>query len=224
MPTLIELLEPEIEATIGRLRDKEFNPDPISGPKFSRIVSVAGSAYKRHGNILEKAIVEHLSAQPGFDVWTESQFQVPPNADLIATNILNDPSSIAGNELSYGPGGRTLQIDAMVYNNTERTLRAYEIKRGFGSHDSQKKKSMLRNALCVQLLLRSYAQTKGLSPASVGSHVIFYYGNLSVAPPIGIKGDELDAHFGVPCVDAIETVNTHFGDRFRATLYEMITQ
>jgi hypothetical protein len=46
-PTLVELLDPEIEATIQRLNHKTFNPDPIAGPKFSRIVSVTSSAYKR---------------------------------------------------------------------------------------------------------------------------------------------------------------------------------
>ncbi len=32
--------------------------------------------------------------------------------------------------LGYGPGERTLQIDAIVYNNDTGILRAYEIKRG----------------------------------------------------------------------------------------------
>ncbi len=83
---------------------------------------------------------------------------------------------------------------------------------------------MLRNALCLQLLLRSYGQSKRLDPTSVGSHIIFYYGKMSVRPPIGIKGDELDDHFGFPCRDDIETVNQYFGDRFKEALYEMIAQ
>ena len=36
--TLVELLDPEIEATIRRLNKKKFHPDPIAGDTFSRVV------------------------------------------------------------------------------------------------------------------------------------------------------------------------------------------
>ena len=222
MPTLLELLEPEIEATIQRLGEKKFTPDPIAGPKFSRIASVMSSATKRHGYILEAAIVERLKAQPELTVWTDAEFQVARNADLLVNGALSDPDSILGSELGYGPGERALQIDAIVYNNDTGSLRAYEIKRGFGPHNSGKRRQMLRDALCVQLLLRSYGQLKGLDPTSVGSHVIFYYGKMSVRSPIGIRGDELNVHFGFPCREDIETVNQYFGGRFREVLYDMI--
>ena len=222
MPTLVELLEPEIQATIQRLNDKVFNPDPIAGPKFSRIVSVMSSAYKRHGFIIERAILEQLKTRPELTVWTESKFQVPPNADLIASGALANPSSIIGNEVSYCAGPRALQIDAIVYHNETRSLRSYEVKRGFGAHDAGKRKQILRDALCMQLLLKSYGQSKGLEPSSVSSHVIFYYGKLSLPGPFAIKGSELDAHFGFPCRDAVEAVNQRFGERLRACLFSML--
>ena len=83
---------------------------------------------------------------------------------------------------------------------------------------------MLRDALCVQLLLKSYGRSRGLDPVSVSSHIIFYYDNCSVRPPIGIKGSELDEHFGFPVRDAVETVNERFGERFRACLISMLSQ
>ena len=96
----------------------------------------------------------------------------------------------------------------IVYHKEARTLRAYEVKRGFGNHDSQKKEIRFFGMRFVcRLLLKSYGQSRGLDPASVSSHVIFYYDKLSVRPPIGIKGSELDAHFGFPVRDAVETVN-----------------
>ena len=81
---------------------------------------------------------------------------------------------------------------------------------------------MLRDALCVRMLLKSYGRSRNLDPLSVSSHIIFYYDNCSVRPPIGIRGSELDAHFGFPVRDAVETVNAHFGERFRASLCSMI--
>ena len=207
-PTLLELLDPEIEATIQRLHDNEFKTDPIAGPKFSRIASVMGSASIRHGNIIERAILEQLlRTRPELTVWTDAEFQVSRNAEDIAADALKNPASINGNDLSYCEGRRTLQVDLIVYHNEARTLRAYEVKRGFGSHDRGKKAQMLRDALCVQMLLRSYGRFKDLDPLSVSSHIIFYYDNCSVRPPIGIKGSELDEHFGFPVRDAVETVN-----------------
>jgi hypothetical protein len=187
---------------------------------------MTSSAYKRHGNIIEKAILAQLTARPELTVWSDKKFQVQKAADLIVNLGSNSPSDISNineSDLDYGEGGRTLQIDAIVYHREARTLRAYEIKRGFGTHDSQKKKDMIHNALCVRRLLKSYGRSRGLDPTSVGSHIIFYYGLRSeVAPPIGIRGSELDAHFGFPVRDAVETVNARFGERFRACLWSML--
>ena len=155
-------------------------------------------------------------------VWTDAKFQVPQNADLIASGALKTPSLISGNEVSYCEGRRTLQVDVIVYHKEARTLRAYEIKRGFGNHASQKREKLIGNALCVQLLLKSYGKSRGLDPVSVGSHIIFYYDKLSVPPPIGIKGSELDEHFGFPVRDAVEIVNERFGESFRACLISML--
>ncbi len=99
MPTLLELLKPAIEATIQRLSEKQFKPDPIAGPTFSRVASVMSSATKRHGYILEKAIVERLKAQPNLTAWTDAEFQLPRNADLLVNDALSDPDSILGSEL-----------------------------------------------------------------------------------------------------------------------------
>jgi len=48
--------------------------------------------------------------------------------------------------------------------------------------------------------------------------MIFYYDKLSVPPPIGLKGTELDEHFGFPVRDAVEAVNDRFKDRLFAIL------
>src|SRR3954447_1647629 len=96
---VLDVLRPLIEATIRRLNSKKFLPDPIAGAHFSRIVSVMSSAYKRHGHIIERAILEQLQRNPDLVVWTDAQFQVPENADLIANGALRNPLSIIGNEV-----------------------------------------------------------------------------------------------------------------------------
>ena len=64
MRSILDLLKPEIEKTVTGLDSKLFDPDPIAGPHFSKITSVMSSAYKRHGYILERAILEALKLCP----------------------------------------------------------------------------------------------------------------------------------------------------------------
>ena len=112
--------------------------------------------------------------------------------------------------MKYEPGKRTLQVDALVYNRATGTLRAYEVKRGFGSHYFGKRRSILRDTLCLQVLLKSYGRARGLDVSEAGSHVIFYYGVRSIPAPLGITGVELDQHFGCPVREVVEEVNGVF--------------
>jgi hypothetical protein len=171
--SLLNLMGPVIEKTINGLNKKRFAPDPIAGRHFSRIVSVMSSAYKRHGYILETAILHQLRKCPRLEVWHDPLFEISANADLLANGSLKNPISIMGNQVNYGHGTRTLQLDAIVYDKQLKTLKAYEVKRGFGAHDAGKRRSILRDTLCVSVLLRSYGISKGLDVADAAAHVIF---------------------------------------------------
>src|SRR5262249_48225911 len=156
MSRMVKKLGPVIDRTIASLKQKEFHADPIAGRDASKITSIVSSAYKRHGNILEHAIRERLSECRRFIVWHEPHFHLPAEAEGYVTDKIGRPESIIGNDLVYEKKGRrTLQLDLVVYDKTKKTLRAYEVKRGFGHHDSGKKKQMLRDIMCVQVLLRS---------------------------------------------------------------------
>ena len=62
-----------------------------------------------------------------------------------------------GNKALYG---KPVTADAIVFDKNTGILRAYEIKRGFGVHDSGKRRSMLRDILSVQVLLKSYGKER----------------------------------------------------------------
>ena len=216
---LVDILEPTIDATIQRLNATKFVPDPIAGAHFSRIVSVMSSAYKRHGFVLERAILEQLKLCPNFTVWDDKAFQVPSTADHIVDSAIGQPQTIFGTETGYREGHRTLQVDAIVYNNENGELRGYEIKRGSGLHDAGKRRSILRDLLCLQALLKSYGQARGFEVATARAHIIFYYGKCSIGKPFSLVRDELDEHFGRPVVEAVEGVNAHF----RSRLFSILT-
>lgn len=215
---LIEILRSDVESTVERLHAKKFTPDPIAGEHFSRIVSVMSSAYKRHGYIIEKAILEQLKLNPDFEVWEDKNFFVPATADHIVDSAIGEPEHIFGSETTYRNGPRTLQVDAIVYNRTNGQLRGYEIKRGSGLHDSGKRRSILRDLLCMQVLLKSYGQQRGLEVSDAKAHIIFYYGKCSIPKPFSLTKGELDDHFGWPVEGPVEEVNQYFRDRLFSIL------
>ena len=218
MPNLVDILRPEIEATIERLKSKTFRSDPIAGEHFSKIVSVMSSAYKRHGFIIERAVLEQLKLNPNFEVWEDKAFQVTPAADHIVDSAIGRPEDVFGTETAYRDGHRTLQIDAIVHDIKSRRIRGYEIKRGSGLHDAGKRRSILRDLLCLQILLRSYGQSRGLEVEEASAHIIFYYGQCSIKKPFSLTKDEMDEHFGWPVLAAVESVNSLFKERLFAIL------
>jgi hypothetical protein len=218
MNDLVEILKPEVEATIQRLHATKFRPDPIAGEHFSKIVSVMSSAYKRHGFIIERSILEQLKLNPDFEVWEDRAFQVPATADYIVDSAIAQPEHIFGTETGYRDGHRTLQVDVIVYNRRNGIISAYEIKRGSGLHDAGKRRSIIRDLLCLQVLLKSYGQQRGYDVTDAKAQIIFYYGQCSIKKPFSLTKDELDEHFEYPVVDAVEAVNEYFKQRLFSIL------
>src|SRR6476660_2130773 len=139
MGSVLDLVKEEVEKTIQRLDAKQFTPDPTAGRHFSKITSVMSSAYKRHGYILERAILEALKLCPYFEVWRDPIFQIPPAVEHIVDGSIAEPTKLIGTDYPYSDGQRTLQVDAIVFDKNKGTLKAYEIKRGAGLHDSGKR-------------------------------------------------------------------------------------
>lgn len=218
MGVVLDLVKEEIEKTIQSLNSKHFEPDPIAGKHFSKITSVMSSAYKRHGYILEHAILEALKLCPHFEVWRDEKFQVPSAVDHIVDGSIADPTKLIGTDYPSSAGQRTLQVDTIVFDKNTGRLCAYEIKRGHGLHNSGKRRSMLKDVLCVQVLLKSYGKERGLNVKEAFSHIIFYYGQCSIPVPFAVKGSELDVHFDWPIHEAVEEVNKYFQARLFSIL------
>lgn len=217
---VLALLKPEIEKTITALALKKFRVDPLAGKRYSKIVSVLSSAYKRHGFILERAILEAVKENSDLVVWDDPLFQVSTTADRMVDTIITDPTAAFSTEMPYGKGHRTLQVDMIVFNKKTKRITSYEVKRGNGLHDAGKKRSILRDLLCQQVLLKSYAASKGFKAKSARVHIIFYYGQCSIKKPFSLINDELDEHFSWPILAAVETVNRAFKKRLTKMLNE----
>jgi len=169
---------------------------------------------------LEHAILEALKRCPHFEVWRDPIFQVPQTVDHIVAGSFDEPTKLSGTDYPYSDGERTLQVDVLVFDKNKGTLSAYEIKRGAGLHDSGKRRSMMRDTLCIQVLLKSYGKLRGHQINGVFSHIIFYYGKRSIPKPFAITGAEMDEHFGFPVYEAVEEVNKYYRSRLFSILAE----
>lgn len=216
---LIDRMRPHVDKTIAGLESKKFRVDPIAGEMYSRTTSIISAAYKRHGGILEIALRERLSDSEYFTVWHEPKFQIPGEVDHVVSARNSDLRDSLDIEMPYRQGARSLQVDAFVFDRRASTLRAYELKRGNGDFDSGKKRSILRDLLSIQCVLKSYGNSVGHNPGLVEARLISYYGVRVLPDPLNIFGKGLDDHFAFRVRDPIEEVNAYFQER----LYKLLT-
>jgi hypothetical protein len=215
MSQTLEEVKPLIEKTLKGLARRKFREDPLLGADYSRRTSIAASAQRRHGHIIEAAFRARLKQVPHFRVWATDSFAVSAVADGMVGDEKNKLNLLKAT-VQYGDEKRHLQVDAFVYDESKKTLAAYEIKRGGDRHDAGKTRSMLRDLLCTQVLLKSYGESLGLEVNSAFSYIVFYYGVGSISKPFSLTRDDLNAHFGVDVTADIEEVNAYFRDQLMA--------
>lgn len=219
MSLVLERLQPIIDATIEQLRDLSFRADPIAGERYSRITSIMSSAYKRHGKIIDRALLESLKDCPRFRVWREDEFRLS-HESLRELRIHQRIEKCISIELEYGDCEKTIPIDILVFDERNDSLRSYNVKRGNGAYDGGKRRIIQDDLLRTNMLLLDYGRKIGLSPREVSSNIIFYYGLFSIPRPLSLSGYELDVHFSFPVVTAVEEVNAYFKERLRLLIEE----
>ncbi len=212
----MERVVPIVDETIHALALKKFIQDPVSGDRYSRSTSIVSSAYKRHGKILETALRESLKESNRHRVWQEDAFRVSRAADALVNS--QDEDACRRSALPYGDAVRSIQVDMVAFDEADQTIRAYEMKRGNGQFDAGKIRSIRRDLLCVQVLLKSYGEVASYKPVAAESRIIFYYGIRSIPRPWSLVREDLDEHFGFPVVAMIEDVNEYF----RGRLHELL--
>lgn len=209
----LDAMKPMIDATIKSLSEARFRVDPIGGQKYSRQTSIISSAYKRHGQILEATIRSRLAECKYFQVWHEPLFKVSDIADRAINGRNSDIPDSSLIELPYGATGRNIQVDAFVFDKRISSLRCYEIKRGNGDFDAGKKRSLLRDTLCAQSLLRSYGKARGHDASVVEARVICYFGVRALPEPLCLTATDLDDHFVFAVSEHVERVNEYFQEQ-----------
>jgi hypothetical protein len=209
-----------ITNTLHDLSSKKFgDPDPILTAEQSHAVSLAHSAIIRHGHVIETSLREALKDCARYDVWEEHDFEISHQADGAFKTLTE--AQCRQTDLAYRDGVpiRKVQVDLIIFDRQANVIRAYEVKRGYGGLSAGTQAEVSRDVHTVCMLLKSYAATRGYSPASAEAHLVAYYGE-GWSKKIGgfLKREDLDQHFGFPVVAQIERATAQFRDGLQAIL------
>lgn len=208
-----------VDGAISRLRENPFREDPIGGRKYSRATSIMSSAYKRHGQILDAALLERLKDCARLRVWREDDFKLSQES-LNQLHLHQRIEKCSRIELEYGDRERSIPVDMIVHDLEAGSITSYDVKRGNGSYDGGKRRIILADLLRTQMVLRDYGKQRGIIAKEARARIIFYYGVLSIPKPLALAGSELDEHFAFPVFEAIEQVNSYY----RQQLYSLIEE
>lgn len=210
-------MAPTLSAALARLAETRFRTDPIGGDRYSRATSIISSAYKRHGQILGRALLERLKDCDRFQVWTEDAFKLGAASRGELQRGL-PPTAYREVVLPYGEQDQVIPVDLIVYDAAMRTIRSYNVKRGNGAYDAGKKRLILNELLRTQMHLAGYAASMGHPVDKAEAQIVFYYGLRSIPEPFSLTADDLDAHFHFPVREALEAVNDAFRDGLHALI------
>lgn len=177
---------------------------------------------KSHPELTEKWVQARIKEDPAIlglgDLILLHEERIQPSGGRLDL-LLQDPETKRRYEVE-------LQLGATDETHIIRTIEYWDIERKrYPQYDhcavivaEDKIRSIRRDLLCLQVLLKSYGTKLGLEPATAESKIIFYYGIRSIPAPWSLAADDLDEHFGFPVRDNIEQANRYFQERLHELL------
>jgi hypothetical protein len=203
-----------IDEQIEKLARVRFKIDPLLG-QYSELTSICASAVKRHGQMIELAIIEALAQNSDYRIWRKTYFNIPEAADHVVQSQSADECSAIS--LPYVGTGRKLQIDLLAYSYSRRRLGAYEIKRAHSPHDAGKMRSLRRDVFATQIVIQSFGKSGLHLPIDEAiARGIFYYGRRSLPPAWSLIGAQLDEHFGFGVRTIVEDCTNYYRARLES--------
>jgi hypothetical protein len=175
--------------------------DPLFGwnPRLSSLVSEIDSIKKRHGLLIERALIFAINKLP--------HWQADKEKILVA-------------------GGKA-HLDCIAFNSNTGQLYVFECKRGHGAFDGDKIRAIDQRLDKVKVSIGIHVASKGWKSSSTGVFILSFYGaTWNSAYPIHNKNDV--ASLFEPCVGRFVTeymqhLETTASNAFSAELRESVT-
>lgn len=185
-----------VRRLIARVLAKDYTPDPLLDADTSLAISRASAVIKGHGGLLCMQLQHALAGHDDLVVLPGDDFAISAEADQLAAEQDIDACRLADLPYDAATADRTVDVDLIVYNTTDQSITAYEIKRGHGSVDSGKRRQTLRDGYAVAAHLRDFARRRGYRVLRSDFKVVSIYGRTGLPVDVTINGDRIDAHFG----------------------------
>tara|TARA_X000000950_G_C13824580_1_gene623439 strand:+ start:437 stop:1366 length:930 start_codon:yes stop_codon:yes gene_type:complete len=166
--TLAKTLDAEIKFIIDAKLQKLFSKikpvDPGLGKNLTYWHLWLHGASIAQGQILEDIVLRVVKNKlSNCMVWEDKEFPISQRALTISADQNNQNKNDVLEVLLPYPGNdatQKIQIDMMIYNPEDKSLSSFEIKRGWGVHDRQKKQKIVSDLLNTHMHLKSYGIAK----------------------------------------------------------------
>lgn len=192
------------QRAVAQALEADYRPDPILRPEISRVVSVATSAAKRHGPLIERVIGNALE-RGGLTVLRNRS--IPITRGALALTDSPDYSQFVGRQIAFDENDVIDSVDADVIpiDEANRWAGAFSIKRGGGATESRKRREGARQLRAANFILASWLRKQGyreIETAVVG--VIDFFGQSGFVKDLTIDRSGLDSFFGLPIVEDVD--------------------
>jgi len=207
---------------IKKREKKNMTSNLFSDDTLQRLSYISHTATIVHGQFIEELYIQAVATTcDHLKVWKEEKFKISRDAFDISGR--QNDVSILKSELVYGDvfkinnKPKTRQIDFCTFNEETGKLCSYEIKRGGGTHDSEKKEKIVANLIAVQLLLKNYGKSKNLDVKKAKSFIVSHY-NSQLLPAkwkrLEVNGNNINEHFGRPVKEQLLLGEEYFQKEF----------
>jgi hypothetical protein len=192
----------------------DFNPDPLFAPEFSRVVSTAASVVKRHGPLIEDAMVAEFK-RAGLEV--KRGPSTPITRAALAVVDSRDYERLAKEQYAFDEQDivEWFKVDMIVIDKPRNRATALEVKRGGGVTTSRNRSASERPLRAIELTLASQLRQQGHRDVETGYVGVFdYLGQSGFSPDMTLHGAAIDEHFKLPIVAAIDRMTASLKDAF----------
>lgn len=214
---------------LKKKREKKTNTANLfTDDNLQRLSYISHTATIIHGQFIEELYMQAVATTCDYlKVWKEEKFKISRDAFDISGR--QNDISVLKSELAYGDvlkinnKPKTRQIDFCTFNEETGRLCSYEIKRGGGTHDSEKKEKIVANLIAVQLLLKNYGINKNLNVKKARSFIVSHY-NSQLLPSkwkrLEVNGNNINEHFGRPVKEQLLLGEEYFQKQFNLKIDE----
>ena len=207
---------------VKKREKKNMTSNLFADDVLQRLSYISHTATIIHGQFIEELYIQAVAATCEYlSVWKEEKFKISRDAFDISGR--QNDTTILKSELVYGDvlkinnKPKTRQIDFCTFNKETGTLCSYEIKRGGGTHDSEKKEKIVANLIAVQLLLKNYGKSKNLDVKKAKSFIVSHYNSILLPTKwkrLEVNGKNINDHFGRPVKEQLLLGEEYFQEQF----------